>query len=148
MKDPRLISRRDSPPLDAFIKLQRASMALFSRVNPPLAKAGLTESQFGVLEALFSYGPLNQGELSQKILKTSGNMTMVVDNLEKRALVRRERSSSDRRVVNVHLTKEGETLIREVLPEEAGAIEREMSVLSAEELKILADLCRKLGKLT
>ena len=48
-----------------------------------MASAGLSTSQFAVLDALLHLGPLCQKDLGEKILKTSGNMTMVIDNLEK-----------------------------------------------------------------
>ena len=101
--------------------------------------------KFAVLEALLHKGPLTQSELARKILRTSGNMTMVIDNLERDGMVRRERSAEDRRVVHVHLTKEGAALIKRVFEKHAGEVERQMTVLSQQELKQLGDLCRKLG---
>ena len=46
---------------------------------------------------LLHLGPMHQRELGRKLLKSSGNITLVVDNLEKRGLVRREREREDRR---------------------------------------------------
>ena len=61
----------------------------------------VTPSQFGVLEALHHLGPLRQGEISAKLLRSGGNITLVVDNLEARGLVQRTREPNDRRVVTV-----------------------------------------------
>ncbi len=47
---------------------------------------GLTESQFGVLDSLFHLGPMKQKEIGKKILKSGGNITMVINNLEKRGI--------------------------------------------------------------
>ncbi|HEU4753262.1 MAG TPA: MarR family transcriptional regulator, partial [Armatimonadota bacterium] len=94
--------------LDAWIKLLRCTESLVGRQSARLAEQGLTVSQFGALEALLHLGPLCQRELGEKLLKSSGNITMVVDNLERRGLVRRERSAEDRRYITVHLTPEGE----------------------------------------
>src|SRR6266545_1475603 len=105
--------------LSAYIKLMRAAESLTARVNLHFTAAGLTISQFGVLEALYHLGPLCQKDLAQKILKSSGNLTLVIDNLEKRRLVKRERTSQDRRYVTIHLTPEGEALIAEVFPKHA-----------------------------
>lgn len=131
--------------LAAFVKLVRAAESVVSRLNGHLAEAGLTGSQFGALEALLHRGPLCQRELGEKLLKSTGNITMVVDNLEKRGLVRRERNTEDRRYITVHLTNEGRQLISELFPRHAAAIAREMSVLTAEEQYELGRLCRKLG---
>lgn len=132
--------------LDAFIKLMRCADSVSARLMPSLAKHGMTESQFGALEALYHLGPLHQCDLGRKLLRTSGNVTMVVDNLEKRGLVRRERDGDDRRFVTVRLTEEGAKLMRNLFPLHAKRIQDEMNALSVQELKELARLCRKLGK--
>src|SRR5262245_17075490 len=116
--------------LNAFIKLVRATESVGARLSPLLAEAGLTTSQFGALEALLHLGPLYQCDLAAKLLKSSGNMTMVVDNLEKRGLVRRERCGNDRRFITIHLTDQGRRLIRKIFPRHVEAIVREMSVLA------------------
>ena len=131
--------------LDAYIKLVRASESVTSRVIRHLDDDGLTVSQFGVLEALYHLGPLSQRELAQKILKSGGNVTMVIDNLEKRGLVKRERDSEDRRLYRVTLTPSGRKLIKNIFPRHAEKIASQMNVLTNEELQELGHLCRKLG---
>jgi MarR family transcriptional regulator, 2-MHQ and catechol-resistance regulon repressor len=132
--------------LNAFIKLTRASGALESRLAHRGTMLPLSQSQFGVLEALYHLGPLSQGQVSNKVLKSSGNVTLVIDNLEKQGLVRRERESTDRRVVTIHLTDKGLELVERIFPAHAAAVEDEMSVLTPDELETLAALCKKLGK--
>jgi MarR family 2-MHQ and catechol resistance regulon transcriptional repressor len=131
--------------LDAYIKLARAAESVGRRVNDHLQEAGLTTSQFGVLEALYHRGPMQVGQLGEKILKSSGNMTLVIDNLEKRGLARRERREDDRRCVEVHLTAAAAELIEQLLPGHVAGIVATFAVLTAEEQGTLAALCRKLG---
>jgi MarR family transcriptional regulator, 2-MHQ and catechol-resistance regulon repressor len=131
--------------LNAFIVLMRAANSLSARMSTELAKVSLTESQFGVLEALHHLGPLSQGELGRKLLKTGANMTLVVDNLEKRGLVERTRNQDDRRFITVHLTAQGSQLIAGYFPEHAATITRLMSVLTSHEQHELRRMCRKLG---
>jgi MarR family 2-MHQ and catechol resistance regulon transcriptional repressor len=131
--------------LDAFIKLVRAAAAVSGRVEGYLAGIGLTVSQFGVLEALYHLGPLYQKELGRKILKSGGNITMVVHNLEKRGLVQRARNESDRRHVSVRITAKGSSLIRSFFPGHVERIVGEMGVLTASEQETLARLCKKVG---
>jgi MarR family 2-MHQ and catechol resistance regulon transcriptional repressor len=131
--------------LDAFIKLSRASGAVMARVAKLHAEQRLTPSQFGVLEALFHLGPLCQTALAQKLLTSGANVTTVVDNLERRDLVCRERSQSDRRFVAVSLTPTGRKLIGEIFPAFARAMAGMFAALSAAEQAQLAALCRTLG---
>ena len=72
-------------------------------------------------------------------------MTMVIDNLEKRQLVKRERSQVDRRFFIIHLTEKGRKLISEIFPSHAREITREFDVLTASEQQTLGRLCKKLG---
>ena len=139
-------TREEVRALSAFINLLRAANSLHARQSRRLSGAGLTPSQFGALEALYHLGPLRQKELSQKLLKTGGNMTMVVDNLEKHGQVERRRSAEDRRVVTVHLTRKGRRLIDRLMPQHVEGIREEFNRLSAREQEQLRVLCRKLGK--
>jgi MarR family 2-MHQ and catechol resistance regulon transcriptional repressor len=132
--------------VNAYIKLQRAADSVLARAIHHLASASLTLSQYGVLDLLFHLGPLRLGQIAEKVLKSEGNITTVVDNLERAGLVRRERSVKDRRAVTVSLTEEGHRLISQVLPQHIQAIVKEMSTLTPEEQETLGRLCRKLGK--
>ena len=131
--------------LDAYIKLSRAADAVSARINHHLKEVNLTISQFGVLEALYHLGPLHQNELGEKILKTGGNMTLVIDNLVKRGVVCRERDEDDRRFITVHLTEAGQNLIQDLFPRHVRVVVQEMGALTPEEQAQLAALCRKIG---
>lgn len=139
-------SEAETRALNAYIKLVRAAESVTGRLARCISDAGLTESQLGTLEALLHLGPLSQKDLGRKLLKSGGNVTMVVDNLERRGLVRRERRADDRRVCTVYLTSEGEALISDLFPQHAAAITRELSVLTPQEQEELGRLCRKLGR--
>ena len=129
--------------LNAFINLARAADSLSARVAPDIEASGLTPGQFGVLEAILHLGPMSQRALGAKLLRSGGNITLVVDNLEKRSLVRRERQPRDRRALVVHLTATGRRLIEGIFPAHARAITREMSPLSARDQEDLRRICRK-----
>jgi MarR family 2-MHQ and catechol resistance regulon transcriptional repressor len=131
--------------LDVYIKLSRAAESVENQVNGHLKNYGLTWSQFGVLEALFHLGPLHQQDLAAKILKSRGNLTLVIDNLVKRSLVERERDACDRRFITVCLSEEGQQLISSIFPDHVAQVVEAISVLTPTEQQQLAHLCRKLG---
>lgn len=131
--------------LDVYIKLSRAAESVEARVNCHLKDYGLTWSQFGVLEALYHLGPLHPHELAVKILKSSGNLTLVIDNLVKRGLVERVREETDRRYITICLTEAGHQLISSIFPRHVGHVLDAIGVLTPEEQHQLASLCRKLG---
>ncbi len=130
--------------LNAFIKLARAAETVSVRIHAVLPES-LTVTQFGVLEALHHIGPLCQSELADKLLKSGGNLTLVVDNLEKAGYVLRERDPADRRFVVVRLTEKGQSFITVLFPKVVANVTREMSVLSSTELADFGRLCKKIG---
>lgn len=132
--------------LDTYIKLVRATDSVSSRIHRHLDAINLTTTQFGVLEALLHLGPLYQRDLASKLLKSGGNITLVVDNLEKRELVKRDREIEDRRCIKVSLTEKGHELISQIFPSHVATVVNEMSILTPSEQEELDRLCRRLGK--
>jgi MarR family 2-MHQ and catechol resistance regulon transcriptional repressor len=139
-------SRLERRTLDTFIKLTRCTDSLLSRIAERHTIGDLTFSQFAVLEALYHLGPMTAGEVSQKILKSGSNLTLVIDNLERDGLVRRERGVKDRRVIHLHLTEAGKVKLEAVFPGHIEALVEEFAVLSAKEQETLGELCKKLGR--
>jgi MarR family 2-MHQ and catechol resistance regulon transcriptional repressor len=138
-------SEEERRALNAYIKLTRAAEAVNDCVNAHLREYKLTVSQFGVLEAIYHLGPMQTGELGHKILKSSGNMTLVIDNLEKRGLVQRQQREDDRRCIDIHLTAEGERLIEEIMPQHVAGVVKTFSLLTPDEQNQLGTLCRRMG---
>ena len=132
--------------LNVYVKLMRTTSRATNRIHQHLNDDNLTVSQFAVLEALYHLGPLCQGELGQKILKSNANLTTVVDSLEKKALVRRDRTGHDRRRVTVFLTEAGEELIARVFPRHAEIVAREFAFLNIEEKAELTKLLKRLNQ--
>lgn len=131
--------------LNTYTKLVRAAESVTGRVHRVLSAPRLTISQFGVLEALYHKGPLCQKDIAAKILKSTGNITLVIDNLEKQGLVRRERDTEDRRYLTIHLTETGTALIAKVFADVEASIVTEMASLTESEQEVLGNLCKKLG---
>ena len=132
--------------LNALINLSRAANSVQTRLSVGLDRCGITTSQLGILEALFHLGPMCQRALGDKLLRSGGNITMVIDNLEKHGLVERVRQKADRRMIMIHLTPKGRKLISRVLPLHAKDVVKEMNRLTASEQEELRRLCRKLGR--
>lgn len=132
--------------LDTYIKLSRATESLDTRLSRRNTLDDLTLTQFAVMEALYHLGSLSQTEIGAKLLKSGGNITLVIDNLQKHNYVERKRCATDRRIIYVSLTPEGRALISGIFPRHLAAIVEEMNVLSAEEQVDLGRLLKKLGR--
>ena len=132
--------------LAAYVKLLRASESVHQEAMQTLLRYNLTSSQFAVLEALYHVGPMCLSDLAHKILKSGGNLTMVVRNLEKHGLAVREQSETDRRSFNIAITAKGRKLMAQAFPVHLKKIVELLNRLTSKEQETLAVLCRKLGK--
>ncbi len=131
--------------LNTYIKFRRAAGEVEHILERELQQAGLTESQFGVLEVLLHLGPMSQRCISRKLFTSGANITTILDNLEKRDLILRERCPSDRRAFTIHLTAAGRDLIEHAFPPHARRIAELFAVLSPEQQRELGRLCKVLG---
>jgi MarR family transcriptional regulator, 2-MHQ and catechol-resistance regulon repressor len=139
---------REIQALDAFIGLMRAADTVSVAAHRELTSLNLSISQFGVLEALYHLGPMCQRDLARKILKSTGNITMVIDNLEKRGLVTRLRDQNDRRFFTIQLTSSGQAIISRCFPDHVLRIAKIMAVLTDDERFQLSEICKKLSSYT
>lgn len=133
------------PALELWVVLARAADAVGRHARADVARHGLADAEFGVLEVLYHKGPLPVCEAQRRILLQSGSTTYVVDKLVGKKLVRRTPNPADRRGTLLVLTPRGRALMARIFPGHAETIRRAMRGLSAREMGRAADLVRKLG---
>ncbi len=136
---------------DEDTKLNTSTLIVFTIAEHKIHKLeyktikdkGLTIAQFGVLEALYNKGDLTVGEIMERILTTSGNITVVVKNLERDGLVRRYPNEYDRRINMVSITPQGEAIIEDIMPEHIENINNIFNILTKEEKIQLKNILKK-----
>jgi MarR family transcriptional regulator, 2-MHQ and catechol-resistance regulon repressor len=133
------------PSIKAYVRLVRSAEALHSEISRGLMVDGLTASQFSTLKVLRIHGKLAQRDIAKHILKSGGNITVLVDNLEREGIVTRLRDTEDRRVVYVSLTPEGEALFDNLYPGHLERIREAMQRLTPEECEQLNSLLEKVS---
>ena len=131
--------------MDACLKLSRAFSSLERYLERTNVYGDLTSSQFFVLDSLYHLGQLSQKSIAEKLIKSGGNITMVIDNLEKKGFVRRVPDTSDRRVTNILLTDAGAEKIEQSLQNFVEAVVFATNDLSPIEMETLGNLCKKMG---
>lgn len=129
-----------------WLVLFKAHQAIRTHAEQSIASSGLGFSDFVVLEILLHKGPLPVNTIGEKILLTSGSTTTAIDRLEKKSLVERKLSKTDRRVRLVHLTEAGRNLIECFFQKHQEAFEYATSGLDMDEKLALTELLKKLGK--
>lgn len=130
-----------------FLLFWKASHAVMRYDEKSVARQGFASlSDFAVLELLLHKGALPVNTIGEKVLLTSGSITTAVQRLEKKGLVRRERSEGDARVVLVHLTEAGLELIENAFALHAENLDELFAVFTDEERKQFASLMRRVGE--
>ncbi len=99
------------------IRLLAECMQAFERLSGEhVRQCGLTHAQFDIIATLGNTPGMSYKELGEKTLITKGTLTGVIERLEAKGLVERERSEDDKRSFFIRLTAEGERLFHEVFP--------------------------------
>lgn len=131
--------------LKALIALSRTTQAIHKRSAGLIAKFGLTMSQFTVLEALYHKGNMNINEIIQAVLSSSGNMTVVISNLEKLELITKSVHPDDKRSSLIAITQKGQEVIEEIFPHHLKDLQEVFQVLSQEEKELLIATLKKIS---
>lgn len=147
MKDIKKLIEENNLDLSTLVVFTRAEHEIHKREFQTIKETGLTVAQFGVLEALYSKGDLKIYELIEKILTTSGNITVVIKNLEKEGLVKKIIDPEDKRVAIISITDRGRKIIEDIFPKHIKNISRIFSVLTDEEKIMLKSILKKFKNL-
>jgi DNA-binding MarR family transcriptional regulator len=113
-------------------------------VDARMAMHGLTDAQWGPLFLIVQGKGQCNSDLARASGHDSGALTRMVDRLEAKGLVKRVRSPSDRRVVRLELTPEGERAAAIVPYVIADVLNEHCAGLSPAELETLKDLLRRI----
>ena len=134
--------------LKAAIVFRKAERTLKTQESKAFKEYQITPTQFSVLETLYSKGNLRIQDLIDKMLATSGNMTVVLKNMVRDGWIFKICDPNDRRSFLVGLTPLGRQKIEEILPRHIQNISQLMAVLEPDEQEELIRICKKFKKLS
>jgi len=145
MEDKKRYGEENDLNLKVVIGVSRANQKIQREGAVIFKEGGLTTAQFAVLEALYHKGTLTIQEIITSILSTGGNMTVVINNLEKEKLIERHVNPNDKRSSLIGITEKGKSIIEDIFPKHLQSLKEQFQVLTIEEKKTLVELLRKLG---
>ncbi|MHC8406678.1 MULTISPECIES: MarR family winged helix-turn-helix transcriptional regulator [unclassified Pseudomonas] len=105
---------------------------------------GITAAQFKVLIIMAQMGVDTPAELCRHLSLDSGSMTRMLDRLEQKGFLARQRSEADRRQVRLVLTEQGQQLMDRLPEIGADAMNELAGAITAEELKTLEHILHKI----
>lgn len=134
--------------LKTIIVLHKAERTIRNLEAQIFKKQNLTPTQFSVLETLYSKGELRIQDLIDSMLATSGNMTVVIKNMERDGWISRSCDPNDRRSFLIQLTAQGQKKIEAVLPEHIANIRHMTAHLSQNDKEDLVRILKTFKKLS
>lgn len=143
MEEIKELIKKNQLTLSTLVVFTRAEHTIHKKELETIKESGLTPAQFGVLEALYNKGDLRICELIEKILTTSGNITVVIKNLEKEGLIKKNPDPEDKRSCIISLTTKGKDVIENILPNHIKNIKGIFEILTDEEKITLKNILKK-----
>lgn len=120
--------------------VRRLYLILSARIESSFAGHGFTLMQWSVLMHLRDGLARTASDIASTFQHDSGALTRVIDHLESRGLLQRKRSSRDRRVVELELTREGRKVVADLLPTVVAEMNAALAPLSRSEFEMLRGL--------
>lgn len=130
---------------EALLSIVRTGSVIGKLSDSFFSPFDLTEAQYNILIVLkLENKKLTQVEIGERLVSSRANITLILDKMEKKGLVKRERIENDRRVLMVDLTAKGRKLVDAVEAKYVAEVERLMSSLTETECKEMSRLLEKL----
>jgi MarR family transcriptional regulator, organic hydroperoxide resistance regulator len=130
----------------AFVALQKAADKLEQQAEQLVKSNGLTGAQYNVLRILRGAEPdgLPCSTISERMISHDPDMTRLLDRMEKRGLITRQRQSDDRRVVKTRITHEGLELLKRLDAPVHELHRRQFAHVGNARVKVLTDLLEEI----
>src|SRR5260370_26181855 len=142
-----LVMDKTSPgPVHCWLIWSKAFQAASKYLYAGLEQTGIDNTDLRILEALLNKGLLQVNAIGPKVYLTPGSISVAVDRLVERGLVRRVESPEDRRVRVVSPTPKGKELITPVFRKHAVEIRKMFADASPKEVRSLQTILKKIGK--
>ena len=137
-----------SPAEEASLSVVRTASLMRRAMNSAVSPFGITQPQYNVLRILRGAGAGGLPTLTvrDRLVDEAPGITRLVNKLERAGLLRRERSTPDRRQVICYVTREGLALLKKVDPLIEAAADRGPTALTTREQRSLIHLLDKVRR--
>lgn len=133
-------------PAILWVRLNMTFQLVNHEIQKALKQEDITLPQLDILVCLGRTEGLTLGEIGERLLVTGGNITGLVDRLERSGYVYRERNQKDRRIIRAKLTPKGVALHKEILPAFQKRLNKIMNILPSSEQRELNRLLKRLSQ--
>ncbi|WP_252923915.1 MarR family winged helix-turn-helix transcriptional regulator [Aliihoeflea sp. 40Bstr573] len=133
----------DNPRFRNWIAVVRAERAVVRELAKAIAP--LKIGQLDVLMNLYRHPGLSQHDLARRLLVGRSNITMLLPQLEKQGLLRRDPDDNDRRIMRLYLTDDGDKRLMTAMEIYAALLDRVMAQSTPDQCERLGDQMRRIS---
>lgn len=137
----------DNPRFRNWIAMVRAEKAVVRELTQALAPFDLKLGQLDVLMNIYRHPGMSQHDVARKLLIGRSNITMLLPQLEKQGLIRREGDKKDKRVMRLFLTEDGEARLMEALKVYTALIDRVMAQSTPAQCDAMGEQMRRIEEM-
>jgi DNA-binding MarR family transcriptional regulator len=129
-----------------FVAFMQIADTLGAQAEQVVKTAGLTSPQYNVLRILRGAGRAGLAcrEIGERMISRDPDITRLLDRMEKRKLITRERQSDDRRVVKTSVTPEGLELLKTLDRPVSALHKRQFQGIAPAKLRLLAAMLEEI----
>jgi len=137
----------DNPRFRNWIAVVQAEKAIVRALGKALQPFDLKIAQLDLLMNLYRHPGASQHDVARKLLVGRSNVTMLMPQLEKQGLIRREGDPKDKRVLRLYLTPQGEELLLKALKAYMALIDKVMANSTPAQCDAMGDQMRKIHEM-
>ncbi len=134
----------DNPRFRNWIAVVQAEKAIVRALTKALQPFDLKIAQLDLLMNLYRHPGTSQHDIARKLLVGRSNVTMLMPQMEKQGLIRREGDAKDKRVLRLYLTEKGEDVLLKALKAYTALIDRVMASSTPAQCDAMGDTMRKI----
>ena len=134
----------DHPRFRTWIAVARACQLMQLTLARNMAHLEIKPPHLDIMINLYRREGISQQELARKLLVGRSNMSMLLPQLEKRGLIERRADARDKRVLRLHLTKEGKSVTEQAMKIQTALIDSVMATSTEERCLMVADHMEKI----
>lgn len=131
--------------LKPMITLFKAHRSLLEFIKDDIKKYNFDINEFSVFEIIYHKEKVKINEIKENILIANSSLSYILDKLEKRNLIYREKDNKDKRITYVKLTENGLKKANNIFPEHYETLINLFNILTNEEKEILEKITKKIG---
>lgn len=137
----------DNPRFRNWIAVVQAEKAIVRALAKALQPFDLKIGQLDLLMNLYRHPGASQHDIARRLLVGRSNVTMLMPQLEKQGLIRREGDARDKRVMRLHLTEKGTDILMQALKAYTALIDRVMASSTPAQCDAMGDQMRRISEL-